>query len=545
MKSASGSGSDWLGEQRTLSGRHQRVMRWLLGAVAGLALLSAMALWLALRQAYELSRTGQVGDLWYVSSVNGELLRLSLEARRVMVGEPRRDELLLRLEVLQSVLDQSAANPKVLTGVRQHLPEVTRVLDELTLAAGRWGHDLAAPDGLQRVIDEASQFHDRTASAVADVHLRSFRDAEHERQQLLHGLVQLCAALTCLLLGAGTALWRAHKAHRIALAHSHALNDTNRLLEARIRERTRRIDESRNLLAFILDASPSDVALIETGTGRVHFINQRLRARLRLHEPLPPLRLQALLHDPDAARLLQEMLDESGQADGVEALIASHPPSWSALSARLIDVEGRLCHLIWGFDISTHKRLEAELRTLATTDSLSGLNNRRAFLETGSALLEHCRRYHRPCGALMIDIDHFKRINDRHGHPIGDEAIRATARLVLEVLRDADVVGRLGGEEFAALVPHADAAGVRDTAERLRQAVQALAIPLPDAQPLQFTISIGCATFEGGALSLDELLQRADQALYRAKSGGRNRVETFVPDPPPPARQPALSESRP
>jgi len=294
-----------------------------------------------------------------------------------------------------------------------------------------------------------------------------------------------------------------------------------------VRDRTRQTDEARNLLTFILDASPSDVALLGADDGKVHYINRRLIESLGMRQQPDQLSMAELLHDPKAAQALTSQLDESGQVDGFEALIASHPPYWSSLSAQLIEVEGQLCHLIWGFDVSTHKRLETELRVLATTDLLSGLNNRRAFMEKGEALLEHCRRYHAACGALMIDIDHFKSINDRFGHPVGDEAIRAAGRAIQNVLREADIVGRLGGEEFAVLLPHADPRGLQDTAERIRTSFEDMEIVLDSGESLRFTVSLGMATFVPPDQTLEQLLINADLALYRAKAEGRNRTVAY------------------
>lgn len=148
-----------------------------------------------------------------------------------------------------------------------------------------------------------------------------------------------------------------------------------------------------------------------------------------------------------------QTLDQYGQVDAMEAQIGTHAPRWSSLSARLIDVEGRLAHLLWGFDISTHKALEAQLRELATRDALSGLLNRRAFMERSTALFDHCRRHGQPCTVLMIDIDHFKRINDQHGHQMGDTAIRACADAIGQALREADLLGRLGARNLPRSCP--------------------------------------------------------------------------------------------
>lgn len=527
MKSASSKSQDFFARQKANGERRLRVTRWVLGMVILLALVAASALWFAVGQARVLSRPSQHSDLWYISSINSELSRVSLLAHQVVVGETERDELLLRLDVLYSVLDHSPNAPKVDITLRERSPATAGLLDELARAVDGWSrrlHDSTTPEVLRSVLDESQDFGARVGQAVADVHIATTLEADQQRQRLLQSFVWLSLALLFLLLGAAIGLWRVLKDRTIAIQTSRTLNEANQLLETRVRERTRQIDEARNLLTFILDASPSDVVLIEASGGRVHYMNQRLMERLGMRQMPAKLTLADLLLEPQVAKALEQALDGSGQVDGMEALVASSPPYWSELSARLIEVDGRLCHLVWGFDISTHKRLEGELRTLATTDVLTGLNNRRAFLEKAETLLEHCRRYRKPCGVLMIDVDHFKAVNDLHGHQAGDDALRATGHAIQQVLRDADIVGRLGGEEFAALLPHADPAGARETAERIRQAVEAIVLPLADGSHLRFTVSIGLSALNPPELTLAQLLARADHALYRAKSEGRNRT---------------------
>lgn len=537
MKSASPpSGQELFAGQKLMGTRHLRMLRWVLGVVLLMAVVAASALWLAQHQARLLSRPSQHNDLWYIATVNNELSRVSLLAQEAATGATSRDELMLRLEVLYSVLDHSPKAPKVNIRFRDTLPETAQKLDELANAVDGWAtrleqvDDAELPATLKAVIDGLQRFREPIAQAVADVHLASTLDADRQRLRLLLSFTLLSLALIVVLVGTGIIIWRALKDRAIALQTSQALNEANQLLETRVRERTRQIDEAHNLLTFILDASPSDVALIDAQGGQVHYINRRLMERLGMHQQPQTLRLQDLLHDAEAGRALREALDESGQVDGVEAQIASTPPYWSSLSGQLIDVEGLLCHLIWGFDISTHKRLEHELRLLATTDALTGLNNRRAFLDKAEALLEHCRRYSHACGALMIDIDHFKTVNDRHGHQIGDEALRATGQAIQSVLRDADVVGRLGGEEFAVLLPNAHLQGTLDTSERIRQAIAAITLPLPDGKTLHLTASLGVACFQPPAQTLTQLLAQADQALYRAKVEGRNRAVRYLPE---------------
>lgn len=175
-------------------------------------------------------------------------------------------------------------------------------------------------------------------------------------------------------------------------------------------------------------------------------------------------------------------------------------------------------------DISTRKSAEAELRTLATTDTLTGLANRRHFLEQLALTLARHVRHETPSTLLMLDLDWFKSVNDRHGHAIGDEVLVHIARTLQASLRRIDLLGRLGGEEFAILLPDTEITGAVDFSERLRRSI-AKQPAQTRAGVIPMTMSIGVTPFAGCDQTIDTILARADRALYRAKANGRNRVE--------------------
>ncbi|MDA8124232.1 MAG: GGDEF domain-containing protein [Deltaproteobacteria bacterium] len=179
------------------------------------------------------------------------------------------------------------------------------------------------------------------------------------------------------------------------------------------------------------------------------------------------------------------------------------------------------------------KRAQVELQRIATTDFLTGIANSRSFLEAGEREIQRKRRYGRPLAALMFDLDHFKEINDTYGHAAGDKVLVTLSAVCKKLLRDIDVFGRLGGEEFAMLLPETDLAGARVTAERLREAVAEAAIETERAV-LHVTISIGVSEMGPADDLLDAVLKRADDAMYQAKRGGRNRV-VVAASPVPPA----------
>jgi diguanylate cyclase (GGDEF)-like protein len=189
-------------------------------------------------------------------------------------------------------------------------------------------------------------------------------------------------------------------------------------------------------------------------------------------------------------------------------------------------------------EIAERRKLEAELRRLATTDALTGVLNRRHLFEVGQQDLIQARDAGNELAVLMVDVDHFKSINDRHGHPVGDTALRQLAARLRTAVRRADHIGRLGGEEFAVVLPGIAPAASLIVAERLRAAVASRPLVRGGVR-IPMTVSIGLAMACATDRTFEQVIARADEQLYRAKEGGRNRVcyaEAAVPDA---AHQPA------
>ncbi len=172
-------------------------------------------------------------------------------------------------------------------------------------------------------------------------------------------------------------------------------------------------------------------------------------------------------------------------------------------------------------------RLYEQTVQQARTDALTGVLNRREFDARLAAELRRARRYGKACALLLLDIDHFKQVNDNHGHPAGDSVLQALARLLAAQLRDVDCVARYGGEEFVALLPETDDQAACAVAERVRAAVAGCAFALADGTALHITVSIGVASFPRSGDSAGALVTHADQALYAAKQAGRNRVQRY------------------
>ena len=186
--------------------------------------------------------------------------------------------------------------------------------------------------------------------------------------------------------------------------------------------------------------------------------------------------------------------------------------------------------------IRIHLREESKLREMTTlltarsrkmelaalTDGLTGMQNRRYFDDALKEYLEQFRRIDKPVGLMIVDLDHFKQVNDTHGHDVGDEVLRAIAGCLRGMTRYHDVVARLGGEEFAIVAPNMEIDNFMRFAERIRKAIAATPIAAGDVL-LKVTASVGLAIWDHKETA-DELYRRADQQLYEAKKGGRNRV---------------------
>ena len=165
-----------------------------------------------------------------------------------------------------------------------------------------------------------------------------------------------------------------------------------------------------------------------------------------------------------------------------------------------------------------------ELERRAYSDYLTGLANRRHFLEQAESELTRTLRYGRELSFVMFDLDHFKRVNDAHGHKVGDLVLKKLADVCRASLRNIDIIGRIGGEEFAVLLPETGGDQALEAAERLRTAIAAAQVTLGGGLPLHFTASFGVATLSEKDANVDMLMNQADQALYLAKGGGRNRT---------------------
>ncbi|MCC5873869.1 MAG: GGDEF domain-containing protein [Gammaproteobacteria bacterium] len=209
-----------------------------------------------------------------------------------------------------------------------------------------------------------------------------------------------------------------------------------------------------------------------------------------------------------------------GEAFGVICVMDQQANRYSFRSERLIEQfqEAVNLHLAVLFQAR-------ELDERARIDAISGACTRRDFFESGNVEVKRARRYGIALSVMLLDLDHFKDINDRHGHACGDAVLRALTRRVMKSLRSSDKYCRFDGDEFVLLLPHSELPGARMLAERMRLLVEREAVAVGDLE-IPVTVSIGLACLEGAGETLDEMLAKAHKALRVAKANGRNRIET-------------------
>jgi diguanylate cyclase (GGDEF)-like protein len=512
-----------------------RTARRLLGlgvvlVVLALAGLTAAALW---QQAKALTGPQRYNDLWTMHRAVIGLERLGATVSRVRSGAAAEGDALA--EELERMLGALDARDKVgadLTAVLADMPKVVTLLQSTAAEVRGWLGRAGSADPIERIAisdDIQAQLptlREQLQNAAMDVQFTLAQRIDQDRRDQRDGLITLAATLAawvaCMAAIIGYLLWSRRRVARAA----RVATDLNRALDQRVEERTRELDEHQVLLAAVLEASPSDVALSDAATGRLYFANDRLLARLGLPAGVRMLPIEHLLDDPqDGAQLVAE-LDRSGRIDGHQAWMAGIPPYAGLVSARKLTMGGLPAYLMWSVDISERVALESRLREASSTDALSGLLDRPAFLAQCDEASARCNHGMQPCALLMIDIDDFRRINDTHGHHVGDEVIRSVGAMLRELARDSDIVGRVGGEEFAVMLPDTTLENATRVARRLHAAVTELRLAVDGTDALRFTSSIGVADASTGERGVDALLQRTEAALREAKRNGRNRIET-------------------
>ena len=286
-------------------------------------------------------------------------------------------------------------------------------------------------------------------------------------------------------------------------------------------------------LRAVLEILPYPIYIARRVDGQILFVNRK-SCLLFQQSAGHLLRSKAddFYTDPQDKENLDKLLESVADIRDFEVKLKTGQERvfTAELAAITVDYGGAHAVLIALNDISQRKEMEAELFRQASTDALTGISNRRYFQNQAEQEVRRARRFARDMTVMMIDIDHFKLINDTYGHAAGDAIIQGIVKRALEALRQSDSIGRIGGEEFAVILPETALESAREVAERLRLHIQEKPI-IGRHEAVTCTVSIGLAQLSARDGGIEDLLHRADTALYVAKNKGRNRVEIAQPPP--------------
>lgn len=310
--------------------------------------------------------------------------------------------------------------------------------------------------------------------------------------------------------------WRGHHALEICAA------DISKQVEM---ERVMMGNEQ--LLRSILEILPVPVFIARRRDGRIQFVNRKTCLLLQQSAgPLLKAKSQDFFLDPQEQDKIHTLIDAVRDVREIEVRLrtAQGREFMAEIAAIAVDYAGDPATLVSMNDISQRKQLEDELFHQANTDALTGLSNRRYFLVQAEQEIRRARRFSRDLSVMMMDLDRFKWINDSLGHAAGDSVLQAIVKASQERLRESDIMGRLGGEEFAILLPETGLEAAMEAAARLLEHIAETPIPTVKGV-VHCTTSLGVAQLRDSDSTIDDLLHRADEALYAAKRNGRNRAE--------------------
>lgn len=302
------------------------------------------------------------------------------------------------------------------------------------------------------------------------------------------------------------------------------------------------LDKVQQRLEAIIEHFPSGILVADAEDKRILAANQTLAATLGLPDQASQWiggSLDTLVQHlpPSIASVMAEHapLEEVAGAEKNERSIHLLPDGRHIEIEQLpLTKQGLLLGLCWVFhDVTDFKQRESHLVALASTDVLTGVSNRRAFLARLDRELERLRLGSvERSSMIMLDVDHFKRVNDRYGHAVGDLVLKHLVKCIGAQLRKEDMLGRLGGEEFAVLLSGAGLEPALKRSEQLREAIQQSPALVEGEDPIHYTVSLGVHVMHGGQDSVESCLERSDSALYHSKRTGRNRTTLWSPDLP-------------
>lgn len=396
--------------------------------------------------------------------------------------------------------DKVIAHPTLLGSSSDHAPTLDDVAKTHGVAAGRWNalRNVPANNRLSLGPEDAIVF---------DIESTPWRyvlmvDRAELRWAALRGMFLEAAGLLVLALMLGY---------------------------AESRRRGAVVSLRRKAAEEVLQAAPAPVAVMRQSDMSIVVANDAL---MRLFEA--PAHADRRAAAESAHRQLRELiktltertLHDVDAMNDHPLLRADGTPLWVLVRCVPVVHEEQPAWLCSLTDVSALKQTRDALEALATTDPLTGVLNRRAVTEAAQSELRRAKRSNTPFATLLMDIDHFKHVNDTHGHEAGDRVLTQVAAVCGMQLREVDGFGRWGGEEFIALLPETGLEGAVIAAERIREAVESLAVVSEAGVPVPVTLSVGVAVWWPEDEHLESLLRRADTALYKAKHDGRNRVCT-------------------
>ena len=284
--------------------------------------------------------------------------------------------------------------------------------------------------------------------------------------------------------------------------------------------------EAHQALATLLEAAPVPLLVTSVADGVVRFGNTRAADMFKLpREELVGKAAPEFYMNPEDRTRLLAAVRSAGHVDGYAMRLRAADGTifWSLVSGRLLELSGVQVFKVGIADLTEQKEIEQRLRDFAELDGLTGAFNRRHFFDVAGAALRRTVERGRPVCVAMLDVDHFKDVNDKHGHAVGDEALRHLTNICRSASRGSDILARYGGEELVLLLPEADAEAAKRVGERIRAGLAEPGIKTAQGEELEITVSIGIAQNIGDE-SIDELLRRADEAMYEAKRAGRDRI---------------------
>ncbi len=406
------------------------------------------------------------------------------------------------------------------------------------LCQGEFGYRL--PRSMSRDRDDTTAFFFNT---VAEELERLFRTARAREDRLTATITHLSDALVRVAAGDFTAQVDRDDGGDAADVLAFLVNSTIAELGAYVATNERRAEEDRLRLERVvlqraselqqsaenfrtlLAIAPVPMMLIGLEDERVRFCNQRAADLFETTvEEMVGGRAPELHHEPELRRRFRETLERERRVDAVGVEIRTRRGSsfHSLLNASTLLSGGETLVMLTLTDVTEQKRIEDQLRALATTDALTGALTRRHFFDLAALEWARSSRHRHPLCVALIDVDHFKTVNDTFGHGIGDEALRLVSETVRSKLRRHDLLGRYGGDELALLFPETPLEGAQQVSDRIRRAVAEIELRHGDT-PVRLTISAGLVERR-----MEEVLtaacQRADAALYEAKDGGRDCV---------------------